>query len=169
MLRNFFNLNTNLIFYIEGNYLILCGFLGIIKIKKKLLLNFFIKKNLLFSYYFYRSITLFLNNIVVLINYGYSNKFKIIGVGYRQFYDNNLVVYKLRYSHLIYNILPLNILSFKKHKKKKFYTLFGLNKNDINKMLHIWLSYRVPNVYTKKGFFKQNKIINFKKITKKLL
>ena len=169
MLNNFFFINSNIFFYIECNFFILYSFLGIIKVKNKDLIRFFWSKNIIYTNYFINQISFFLHELFLLINNGYFNKFKIIGVGYRQFYSNNMVIYKLRYSHLIYNILPLDIITFKKKKNKKYFTLFSLNKNRLNKILHLWLLYRVPNVYTKKGFFKKGKKYNFKKMVKKLL
>lgn len=82
-------------------------------------------------------IIFFLKYVFLLINNGYFNKFKIVGVGYRQFSSDNIVIYKLRYSHLVYNILPFNILTFKKHKRRKFFTLFSLNKNELNRIMHL--------------------------------
>ena len=169
MLNKYFYILNNIFFYIEYDFLILYSYLGIIKIKNKDLINYFIRFNTLFSRVVNNHILYFLRFIFLLINQGYFNKFKIIGVGYRQFYSNNMVIYKLRYSHLIYNILPFDILTFKKHKRRKYFTLFSLNKNKLNKVMHIWLTYRIKNVYTKKGFFKKNKKVFFKEIVKKIL
>lgn len=169
MLTNYFCILNNIFFYIEYSFFIFYSFLGIIKIKNKDLIFFFIKLNTLFSRKINNNIIFFLKFIFLLINQGYTNKFKVIGVGYRQFYSDNIVVYKLRYNHLIYKILPFNILTFKKHKRRKYFTLFSLNKNELNKIMHIWLTYRIKNIYTKKGFFKKNKQVFFKEIIKKLL
>ena len=110
-----------------------------------------------------------LSELFLLIYLGYYNKFKIIGVGYRQFYDNNIVVYKLRYSHLIYNVLDLSLLVTKKLKKKKYFTVYSLDKSRLNRLINVWLNYRVPNVYTKKGFIKRGSTVRFKKVTKKIM
>lgn len=169
MLKNYFYITSNLFFYLECDNIIIFSNLGIIKIKNNSLIDFFIIKYSLYSYWFNNSISFFFRHLFLLTSYGYTNTFKIVGVGYRQFYSNNIVIYKLRYSHLIYKVLPLDILTFKKKKKKTYFTLFSLNKNKLNNILHIWLSYRIANVYTKKGFFKKNHTINFKEIIKKLL
>jgi len=169
MLINYFYIFNNIFFYIEYDFFVFYSFLGIIKIKNKDLITFYIKCNTFFSRFINNNIVFFLDFIFVLINQGYFNKFKIVGVGYRQFYSDNIVIYKLRYSHLVYNVLPFNILSFKKHKRRKYFTLFSLNKNELNRIMHVWLGYRIKNVYTKKGFFKKDKHVYFKEIIKKLL
>lgn len=66
-------------------------------------------------------------------------------------------------------MLPLDILTTRKNKKKKYFTLFSLNKNKLNKVLHIRLSYRIMNIYTKKGFFKKNNKYYYKPVIKKLV
>lgn len=136
MLKNYFFITSHIFFYIECNFFILYSFLGIIKVKNVNLPVFFIEKHTLYSNNFNITFAFFLRELFNVINNGYFNKFKIIGVGNRQFYSTNIVIYKLRYSHLIYNLLPLDLLTFKKHKKKKYFTLFGLDKNKVNKVLH---------------------------------
>lgn len=137
MLEKYFSIVNNIYVYIEYNFVILYSFLGILKVKNNDFIRVFIKKNIMFSIRMNPSMVFFIRNIFLLISYGYFKKFKLVGIGYRQFYSNNIIVYKLRYSHLIHNILPLNILTFKKHKRRKFFTLFGLNKNELNKIIHI--------------------------------
>lgn len=137
MLKNYFYLSNIIFFYIEFDFFILYSFLGIIKVQNKSLVSFFMKKNSLFTVFLNNSIIFFIKSIFLLINFGYFNKFTLVGVGYRQFYSNNIIVYKLWYSHLIYKILPFDILTSKKGKKKKYFTLFSLNKNKLNKIFHI--------------------------------
>jgi hypothetical protein len=137
MLERYFSIINNIYVYIEYNFVILYSFLGILKVKNNDFISLFIKKNIIFSIIMNPSIVFFIRNVFLLTSYGYYKKFKLVGIGYRQFYSNNLIVYKLRYSHLIHNILPFNILTFKKHKRRKFFTLFSLNKNELNKIIHI--------------------------------
>lgn len=169
MLRNFINICNNVFCYLECNYSIVYSTLGIIRIKSQHLSDLFINKLTFCSIKVNITLTLLLREIFLLISLGYFSKFKIVGVGYRQFYEDNVVVYKLRYSHLIFNILDLDVLVAKKHKKKKYFTIFSLNKFKLNRILNIWLLYRVPNVYTKKGFLKKGVTINFKKMMKKII
>ena len=169
MLKQFFYLSSIIFFYIEFDFLILFSFLGIIKIKNKHLVLFFLRQNTLFTLATTNTIIFFMKTIHFLINFGYVNKFKLIGVGYRQFYSNNIVVFKLWYSHLVFKVLPFDIITVKKTKKKTFFRLYGLNKDNVNRILHLWLSYRIRNPYTKKGFVKRNKLYYTKPIIKKLI
>lgn len=168
MLSYYFCL-MKLSFYKEYNFVITYSLLGSIKIKDSFFSNFYIKLNILFSRNIISSFKSFLNRLFKTINIGSVNKFSLTGVGYRKFYSDNIVVYKLRYSHLIYKILPLNVLDFKKHKRRKFFSLFSLNQDLLNKVTYRWLSYRITNIYTKKGFLKKDKKMLFKERFKKLL
>ena len=149
--------------------IILYSHLGIIKIRNKLLKSFFIKKNTFFSLFTHYNIISFVKLIFHTINFGYTNRFTLVGIGYRQFYSNSVVVYKLWYNHLIFKTLPLDIITFKKNKKRKYFSIFSLNKNKVNKIINVWSSYRIMNVYTKKGFFKKNNAYYYKPIIKKLI
>ena len=169
MIDMFFYLSNTVFFYIECEYLVMYSSFGILKIRKQSLIHLLVFKNSITSYVINYNITYFLNTVYGSIINGYTSRFKLIGVGYRQYYSNNIVMYKLRYNHLVYNVVPLNIITYKKHKKKKFFSLFSLDSNKLNNIVHLWMTYRVPNVYTKKGFFKKGKTVIFKKIVKKLL
>lgn len=169
MLKNYFNTASNILVYIECNFCIAYSTLGIIRIRSNNLTQLYYKKYTVTSLNVNHTVTFLLRELFILISLGYTNKFKLVGVGYRQFYENNIVVYKLRYSHLIYNVLDFSVLTTKKLKKKKFFTIFSLNKNKLNRLLNIWLLYRVPNVYTKKGIIKKGSTFNFKKMIKKIL
>lgn len=82
-------------FYIEFDFLILYSHYGVIKIKNDMLTTFFCKNNLLYSLFINKNIVFFIKNIFILINSGCMNKFTLVGIGYRQFYSNNIVIYKL--------------------------------------------------------------------------
>ena len=169
MLTKFYFLSTSSFFYIEFDSLIIYNFLGIIKIKNKQLTSFLIKKKTLSSWWLNDAIVHFIKYIFLLILFGYNNKFKLIVIGYRQFYSNNMIVFKLRYSHLVYKILPFDILTLKKTKKRKYFVLYSLNKDNLNRIMHLWLSYRRLNIYTKKGFFKKKHKYLFKPIIKRVI
>lgn len=137
MLKKYFYISNLFFFYIEFDFYILFSFLGIIKIKNSSIVSFFLKKNTLFFFSINDSVIFFIKSIFLLIDYGYFNKFTLVGIGYRQYYSNNIVIYKLWYNHLVYKILPFDIITFKKNKKRKYFTLFSLNKNKLNKIFHI--------------------------------
>jgi len=124
-------------FYIEFDFIIVYSHYGIIKIKNDVFYALFFKNNILYSLFINKNIVFFIKNLFILINSGYTSKFTLVGIGYRQFYSNNIVIFKLWYNHLVHKILPLDLLTIKKNKKKKYFTLFSLNKNKLNKVLHI--------------------------------
>lgn len=137
MLRTYVVIKSYVFFYLECDFFIFVSHLGIVKVRNIKLMNLYIERSIIKSFVISYQVSRLLSYIFLLISKGYKNQFKLIGVGYRQFYSNNMVVYKLRYSHLIYNILPIDILSFKKNKKKKFFSLYGLNKERINTMINL--------------------------------
>lgn len=81
--------------YIEFDFVIVYSQFGIIKIKNDILNTLFSKNNLLYSIFINKNYTFFLKIIFILINFGYTRKFTLVGIGYRQFYSNNMVIYKL--------------------------------------------------------------------------
>ena len=169
MLKYFIYIINTYFFYIEFDMLILYSSIGIIKIRNKLLKYFFIKKNIFFSLFTHYNILSFVKLVFHTISYGYTSRFTLVGIGYRQFYSNSIIVYKLWYNHLIFKTLPLDLITFKKNKKRKYFSVFSLNKNKLNRIINIWSSYRIMNVYTKKGFFKKSNVYYYKPIIKKLI
>lgn len=95
MLKYFIYLINTYFFYIEFDTLILYSRIGIIKIRNKLLKFFFIKKNFFFSLFTHYNIISFVKLVFHTISYGYTSRFTLVGIGYRQFYSNSLIVYKL--------------------------------------------------------------------------
>lgn len=165
--------------YIERNNLICFSKLGIFKCKfnfsfllycynslffaKNLLINSNFnlnlnKKNTMNKIVFYNFLSLYLISIL----YGFRGKFKIVGRGYKLHKKNNNLIFKLGYSHLIYKTLDLSIFLKKKEKKKLFFTLISLNYYLISRYISNFKSYRIPNIYKKKGIFNNTKKVLFK-------
>jgi ribosomal protein L6P/L9E len=162
--------------YIERNNFLSIGKLGSFKLKLKI--NFYIysmnsilylKYFLLNSYIlnknknldkilFQKFISLFLISIFI----GFRGKFKIVGRGYKLHKKNNSLIFKLGYSHLIFKNLNLSLFLKKKDKKKLFFTLISLNSYLISNYINVFRSYRLPNIYKKKGIFNNTKKVNFK-------
>ena len=142
--------------------------LGMIKIKNYELNNILIHNKTWYTKYNTINLELFLNFIILLINYGYSQKYRLRGLGYKQNnFNGYLLQFKLRYSHVLFRYLSFNLITYNISKRRKFFTIYGLNKDIVNKYLMLLLSFRISNVYTKKGFFKRNKKVLFKKKKKK--
>lgn len=93
--------------------------MGIFKLSCESLKNLVVDGKILKSINAIKYIVLITQKYVPIFLHGHISRFRLVGVGYRQFYNDNLSVYKLRYSHLIYYNMPLNILGFKKNKRKK--------------------------------------------------
>ncbi|MDF2698971.1 MAG: rplF [Haloplasmataceae bacterium] len=164
--------------YIERNKLLAISKLGSFKFKYKptfLLYNnnniFFLKyfllnnvfcnidkKNNLNRILFQNFISLFFVSILV----GFRGKFKIVGRGYKLHKKNNNLVFKLGYSHLIFKNLDLSLFLKKKEKKKLFYTIISLNNYLITNYINLFRTFRIPNVYKKKGIFNNTKKVLFK-------
>ena len=108
------------------------------------------------------SFQLFISLFLVSIFSGFRAKFKIHGRGYKLHKKNNNLIFKLGYSHLIFKTLDFSIFLKKKDKKKVFYTLISLNRQLLTNTISTFKSFRVPNVYTKKGILNNTKKMAFK-------
>jgi hypothetical protein len=114
--------------------LVLYSSLGIIKIKDSLLENFFLCKECFYISERDFRLESFFNSIIFLINYGYMQRYRIRGLGYRQkHYYGDLLQIKLRYSHVLFRFLPFSLLTYSKLKKRTYHTVYGLNKSLVNK------------------------------------
>lgn len=163
----FFNF-VSTYYYVEFEYLIIYSLLGIIKIKNNLLSYAVSIDNIMYHFMINESFSRMLNSFSKLIWHGHIKKYRIRGVGYRQLhYYGDLLKFKLRYTNVLFVFLPLIILTYYKHKRRRFHSLFGLNKQFIENYVDFMVSFRRSNIYTKKGFFRKNKIIQFKKKKKR--
>jgi ribosomal protein L6P/L9E len=132
---------------------------SILYLKYFLLNSYILNKNKnLDKILFQKFISLFLISIFI----GFRGKFKIVGRGYKLHKKNNSLIFKLGYSHLIFKNLNLSLFLKKKDKKKLFFTLISLNSYLISNYINVFRSYRLPNIYKKKGIFNNTKKVNFK-------
>jgi ribosomal protein L6P/L9E len=146
-----FNLFFVLYFYnnlLLFKSLILNSNLGI-KLNKKYTINKILFQN-------------FISLFIVSVLNGFRGKFKIVGRGYKLHKKNNNLVFKLGYSHLIFKTLDLSVFLKKKEKKKLFFTLISLNYYLITNYINNFRSYRIPNIYKRKGIFNNTKKVLFK-------
>jgi len=93
---------------------------------------------------------------------GKSIRFRINGRGYRLFSELNHILFKLGYSHVIHFTVPVQYEMQKKEKNQSFFKISGIGFSNINNLLYKIKSLRQPNIYSKKGIFVKNQIINFK-------
>lgn len=165
----FFLQNLNVIFYyIECNMLVLYSSLGIIKIRDSLISNVFLFRDFFHTYSRDFILETFLKKLIFLVNYGYLQRYRLIGLGYKQKnYYGDVLQIKLRYSHILFRFLPYELLTYSISKRRKFHTIYGLDKSLVNQSTMLMISLRVANIYTKKGFFKKHNLVSFKKKAKR--
>ena len=94
-----------------------------------------------------------------------NKKLKLHGVGYRvtlneMFADQNLLTFKLGYSHLIYYKIPKNLDVFCFNRTK--FSIFGNYYQDISQISAQIRSKKKPEPYKGKGILYDNEIITLK-------
>jgi len=142
--------NSNFFFYNNNNIMLFKIFL--LNLNKKLF-NYN-NSRILLQY--------FLSKYFISIFTGFRGKFKINGRGYKLYKKNNNLIFKLGYSHLIFKTLDFCIYLKKKEKKKIFYTLISLYYNKLYNVINIFVKYKLPNIYSKRGIFNNTTKILFK-------
>lgn len=173
-------IKNDLVLYKYSNTIYVSGYLGSLKFKLndiywlELTDNILFLKNKILSVNSgkktttrnYAVILSKISNSLINVLYGSINKFKIVGLGYKLLFSNNQWVFKLGYSHLLYNNLSLKIYTKKKKKKRKYISVGSMNKCKLNLFLKSVENYRVPNKYSANGIF--NRLTNIKLKKKKI-
>lgn len=106
-----------------------------------------------------------LNNMIFHSQFGQVDYLYLKGIGFKVLNDSNMLLFKLNYSHYLYYALPLEMKAIVKKKNKLMKFQFNqseLARNVINKLY----KFRLTNIYTQKGIFKNSQLI-FKKEGKK--
>jgi large subunit ribosomal protein L6 len=174
LLRNYTLLNTNnqMLIYSENNRFICGSALGYWKIKLSKEGYFYVNNVNVVNY----QNSLKLNNeniefyidkfiiryVIRCIYFGNSIRFRIMGRGYKIYSQVNHMLLKLGYSHIINYTLPISYEIHKKDKNNSFYKITGLNRFQLNNILAVIKSFRIPNVYSKKGIFKKDEVVKYK-------
>ena len=118
----------NFFFYCECSKVLLMSYVGILKYKMSVLNNFLLINSItcfILTFFFFflkkkKKIFSFFFKTLIETVYGSSVKYKIIGLGYKSLYSNNLFFFRLGYSHLVFLFSDINTSSIKKKKKKNF-------------------------------------------------
>jgi hypothetical protein len=153
-------------FYSESNFFFFYSYLGILKFNTFLFSFFFFKKkNLIFKYY--KNNIMIVNSFIDII-YGNTIKFKVIGLGSKLFYCDNLFLFKLGYSHLIFFFFFF-FNSKRKLKKKKYFKIFSFSKIKLYSFFYDIQFLRYPHIYSKNGIFNKDDLFFFKKGKKSFL
>lgn len=89
------------------------------------------------------------------------------GLGHRIYVRKGKFLYSLGYSHFLYKQLPLDVKhSPKRHKKKPFFALRGIDIVQLRNAMFTIQSYRLPNCYNKNGIFVRDIVVEFKECKK---
>ncbi len=126
--------NSILFVYKESSCFYLQTYLGSLKIKLKLncmssisSLGLHVNKSVFYNSTFFEKLKSRLldrlNQLTFSLVYGFNLKYKIKGLGYKSFFKDQILMFKLGYSHKVFFILPMDLISKQKKKKKHFIQL----------------------------------------------
>jgi ribosomal protein L6P/L9E len=181
--KNYLLDTSSFLVFSENNILLIASRLGILKLKIKNNLVFYVINNIIiiknnynfilkkyknynnYLYYFINNISNLTNNLTV----GYSIKFKVVGLGHKLLYSKNNYLFKLGYSHMIYCFIPLVFSSKKKLKKKLFNKINSIEAITVNNFFFYIKHLRVPDIFSMNGIFDRAFYIEFKKGKKSFL
>lgn len=109
---------------------------------------------------FARSFIAFLKERCEGYSYGFYKRMYLQGIGYRVWTKGRRLLFQIGYNHLIKFSLPEGMYAY---GKKYRFVLFGLSKEEVNRMAQrlIWL--RVPDSYKGKGVRYEEKFFVLKK------
>jgi ribosomal protein L6P/L9E len=138
-------INTSLILYFEFKKFLTIGKLGIAKFKA----NIKTIGNKIYS--FCRGLF-----------FGFARRIRISGRGYKIYPTNNLTIVKCGFSHAFFLTFPIFIKFFEKEKKNFFYKILSTDLETVTDASNKLKGLRDPNIYSKKGIYKQHAKIKFK-------
>lgn len=153
---------SDFILYVESKYLLVTGCLGIRKLKYTADFFIYTDNNFLYflnsSYRWYDfSSKLLFSYLSILLHstsFGFYSKYRIKGLGHRIYIKRNNFLFKIGYSHLVYKVLPLNIVNNPKRFKKEYYfAIRGIDNCSVYNAVYTIQSYRIPNCYCFNGIF----------------
>lgn len=95
-------------------------------------------------------INLFLKGFVST-SIGWSTRLRFVGIGYKVYFFQNLLVMKLGYSHYVIYLLPYELsIVFLGRKRRSF--MLSCSDQEILSLISNYIAcFRIPNVYTGKG------------------
>ena len=153
---------SDFVCYSESKFVLVYGYLGILKFKSSNDIISYTSNNVLFLF----SDTFYLHSIskklyISAISrcfwgtcFGYFLKYRMKGLGHRIYIKRNNFVYKIGYSHTVYKVLDLNLINNQKRfKKEVYFALRGIDNINVTNALLTIQSYRIPNCYCFNGIF----------------
>jgi len=119
-------------------------------------------------YSFQGTETALIKRSMLELSTNFYQKLKFIGVGYRVFdvsnFDNNILMFKLGYSHFLYFKITKNIKIFN-FKAIKLY-FFSQNYQNLTQIVSLVRSFKKPEPYKGKGILYESEKIQLKKAKK---
>ena len=157
-----------------NNFLIIKGVFGIIKVKINFFFDLNYKNNVIYLYpkFFnllnkkfkalWGTLRVTLENTIQGIYKSHFLKLKFIGVGYKAILKKKFLIYRLGYSHKLFNIIPKE-LSIKKIKKRPpTFLAQSFDLNILQKTIFLIRSFKKPEHYKGKGIILLNEFIKLK-------
>jgi len=157
------------------NFLIIKGGFRVLKVKINLLLNLMYEKdsislkplNLKLANTnkfkaLWGSLRILLENSIYGVYKLHFSKVKFVGVGYKALLKKNLLIFRLGYSHKLFQTLPkeLTIKKIKKRPPTFFFKSFDLDI--LQKSVFLMRSFKKPEPYKGKGIVLLNEYIKLK-------
>lgn len=167
--------NSQFLIYSEFDLVFVYSRLGITKFRSYGILIVVYKTSIcIFTIFFMcLSLQLCISHIQDCIKstcFGFFAKYRMKGLGHRIFIRKNSFLFKLGYSHFLYKLLALDLKHNKKrHKKKPFFAIRGINLVNVRNAMFTIQSYRLPNCYDKNGIWVRDIVVELKKSKKRFL
>lgn len=94
--------------------------------------------------------SLFLKGLVST-SVGWSTRLRFVGIGYKVYFFQNLLVLKLGYSHYVIYLLPYELSIIFLGRKRRSFMLSCSDQEILSLVSRYIACLRIPNVYTGKG------------------
>jgi len=104
-------------------------------------------------------------NMIEGVFYGYQKVLQLVGVGYKAYIEDSILVLKLGFSHEVKYPIPIdiNIICLKPTE----ILIFGISKEYVNQIAHSIRNFKKPDIYKGKGLRFNNEEIKLKEGKKK--
>ena len=161
------------------NFLIIKGVFGIIKIKINLFLDLNYQKDainlkpltssLINTKQFkalWGTFRTFLENSIQGVYKSHFLKLKFVGVGYKAILKKNYLIYRLGYSHKMFNTIPKELVIKKIKKRPPTFFIKSFDLDILQKTVFLMRSFKKPEPYKGKGIVLLNEFIKLKECKK---
>ncbi len=162
-----YNLNKDVFLVWGDNFIKISGPKGEI-IKRKSDFSLAIKEGKLYVWsqdhsYKENAYLSWLHQLIVGVTKGYTQKLRLIGVGYRATINNNNLILKLGFSHEVVYSFPKEISIIPAKAKGTILLIKGFELTTVKQVAADIRSLRQPDAYKGKGIHYYNEILKLKK------